>query len=85
MFSPKEIPGVTISVIPRFTSFKPLSNEVPVEEVNITDIYSASACEWVDESGGPGWASCIAKDSNNTYYSLEIAFKKNNINLNIVK
>ena len=31
-------------LIPRFTSFKPLSNEKPVEEMNITDIYS-ELCE----------------------------------------
>ena len=31
-------------LIPRFTSFKPLSNEMPVEEMNITDIYS-ELCE----------------------------------------
>lgn len=52
---------------------------------NITEIYSASAREWVDETGGPGWESCIAKDSNNNYYSLEIAFEKNNIDLSKVK
>lgn len=51
---------------------------------NISEIYSASACEWVDKTGGPGWESCIAKDSNNNYYSLEIAFEKNNIKLNKV-
>lgn len=52
---------------------------------NISDIYSASACEWVDKTGGPSWESCIAKDSSNNYYSLEIAFKKNNIDLSKVK
>ncbi len=31
-------------LIPRFTSFKPLSNEKPVEEMNITEIYS-ELCE----------------------------------------
>lgn len=51
---------------------------------NISEIYSASACEWVDKTGGSGWKSCIAKDSNNNYYSLEIAFEKNNIKLNKV-
>lgn len=51
---------------------------------NISDIYSASAREWVDKTGGPGWESCIAKDSSN-YYSLEIAFEKNNIDLSKVK
>lgn len=51
---------------------------------NISEIYSASAREWVDKTGGPGWESCIAKDSNNNYYSLEIAFEKNNIKLNKV-
>ena len=52
---------------------------------NISDIYSASAREWVDKTGGPGWESCIAKDLSNNYYSLEIAFKKNNIDLSKVK
>ena len=52
---------------------------------NITEIYFASACEWADETGGSGWASCVAKDSNNQYYSLEIALEKNNINLSKVK
>ena len=52
---------------------------------NISDIYSASAREWVDKTGGPGWESCIAKDSSNNYYSLEIAFEKNNIDLSKVK
>lgn len=52
---------------------------------NISDIYSASASEWVDKTGGPGWESCIAKDSGNNYYSLEIAFEKNNIDLSKVK
>lgn len=52
---------------------------------NITEIYSASARELVDETGGPGWESCLAKDSNNNYYSLEIAFEKNNIDLSKVK
>lgn len=51
---------------------------------NISDIYSASACEWVDKTGGPGWESCIAKDLRNNYYSLEIAFEKNNIDLSKV-
>lgn len=51
---------------------------------NISDIYSASAREWVDKTGGPGWESCLAKDSNNNYYSLEIAFDKNNIDLSKV-
>ena len=51
---------------------------------NISDIYSASAREWVDKTGGPGWESCIAKDSSNNYYSLEIAFEKNNIDLSKV-
>lgn len=51
---------------------------------NISDIYLASAREWADETGGPGWDSCVAKDSNNNYYSLEIAFEKNNIDLNKV-
>ena len=51
---------------------------------NISEIYSASAREWVDNTGGPGWESCIAKDYNNNYYSLEIAFEKNNIKLNNV-
>ena len=51
---------------------------------NIKEIYTASAREWVDETGGPGWASCVAKDSSNNYYSLETAFEKNNINLSKV-
>ena len=51
---------------------------------NISDIYSASASKWVDKTGGPGWESCIAKDSANNYYSLEIAFEKNNIDLSKV-
>jgi len=51
---------------------------------NISDIYSASAREWVDKTGGPGWESCLAKDSDNNYYSLEIAFDKNNIDLSKV-
>ena len=36
-------------LIPRFTSFKPLSNEVPVEEMNITDIYS-EVCESISRN-----------------------------------
>ena len=51
---------------------------------NISDIYSASACKWVDKTGGPGWETCIAKNSSNNYYSLEIAFEKNNIDLSNV-
>ena len=48
---------------------------------SITEIYGAGAYEWEDETGGSGWESCVAKDSNNNYYSLEIAFEKNNIDL----
>ncbi|MBR1540957.1 MAG: hypothetical protein IJ629_07475 [Clostridia bacterium] len=62
-----------------------LSSRGEIEGLNnITEIYSASAREWIDETGGPGWGSCIAKDSNNNYYSLEIAFEKNNIDLSKV-
>ena len=52
---------------------------------NITEIYSADLCEWVDENGGPSSATCVAKDYNDNYYSLEIAFEKNNIDLGKVK
>ena len=51
---------------------------------NISEIYTASARGWENAEGGPGWQSCVAKDSNNNYYSLETAFKKNNIDLSKV-
>ena len=50
----------------------------------ITEIYTASAHEWTDLEEGSSWDSCIAKDSKYNYYSLEIAFEKNNIDLSKV-